>query len=81
MSGADWKQIPNTGQVFVVALLPLLFVALALLGLILVLWFKTRFLWGRVATLEGDIKTIHNTCRERLDLLEANVNAIQKKGP
>jgi hypothetical protein len=37
MEGVDFKQIPNLGQVFTVALLPLLFVALMLLGLIGVL--------------------------------------------
>lgn len=81
MRGADWKQIPNMEQVFVVALLPLLFVALGLLGLILVLWIKNRFLWGRIALLEADIKTIHNNCGKRLDSLEANVKAIQEKKP
>ena len=80
MGGVDWKQIPNLEQVFVVALVPLLFVALALLGLVLVLWFRISLLRGRIASLEADIKTIHDKSRERFDSLEANIKAIQEKG-
>lgn len=95
--GATEKQLPHRRRsygpdvvrrssmipvdVFVVALLPLLFVALGLLGLILVLWIKNRVLWKRIAELEADIKTIHNNFGVRLDSLEANVKAIQEQGP
>ena len=80
MSGVDWKQIPNLEQVYVVALLPLLFVSLGLLGLILVLWLKNRLLWGRIASMEADIKTIHDKSRERFDSLEASIKEIHEKG-
>ena len=59
--------------------MPLLFVSLGLLGLILVLWLKNPLRWGRIASLEADIKTIHDKSRERFDSLEANIKAIHDK--
>ena len=79
MVGTDWKQLPNLEQVFVVALLPLLFVALGLLGLIIVLWWKNIFIRRRIASLEADIKTIHDKSRERFGSLEADIKTIHEK--
>jgi hypothetical protein len=59
MEGVDFKQIPNLGQVFTVALLPLLFVALMLLGLIGVLWGKIRLLQRRIVSLEAELKATY----------------------
>ena len=81
MGGVDWKQIPNLEQVYVVALVPLLFVALALLGLIVVLWFKNRLLQKRIDVLTADLKAVFDKSRERVDSLEANIKAIQDKRP
>lgn len=50
------KQIPNLEQVLIVTLLPMLIIAVVLLGLILLLWFKVRLLQKRLAALEGDFK-------------------------
>jgi len=59
MNGIDFNQIPNLAQVYTIALLPLLFVALGLLGLILVLWMKIRILQVRISSQEADIKMIY----------------------
>jgi hypothetical protein len=59
MEAVDFKQIPNLGQVFTVALVPLLFVAIVLLGLIGVLWGKIRLLQSRIASLQADLKTVY----------------------
>ncbi len=58
MEGIDLKQLPNLGQVFTVALVPLLFVALVLLGLVSALWGKIRRLQTRIASLEADLRTM-----------------------
>ncbi len=65
MEGVDLKQIPNLGQVFTVALVPLLFVALVLLGLIGVLWGKIRLLQRRIFSLEADLKTVNERSASR----------------
>jgi hypothetical protein len=65
MEGVDFKQIPNLGQVFTVALVPLLFVALVLLGLIGVLWGKIRLLQRRIVSLEADLKTVNERSASR----------------
>ena len=65
MEGVDFKQIPNLGQVFTVALLPLLFVARMVLGLIGVLWGKIRFLQRRIVSLEAELKTMDEKSRNK----------------
>ena len=79
MGGVDWKQLPNLEQVYVVALVPLLFVAVPLLALIFVLWMKTRLLQKRIDVLTADLKAVFDKSRERVDSLEAGIKAIQEK--
>ena len=64
MDGIDFKQIPNLAQVYTIALLPLLFVALGLVGLIFVLWMKVRIFQIRLSSLEADIKTIFDKSKK-----------------
>ena len=64
MDGIDFKQIPNLAQVYTIALLPLLFVALGLVGLIFVLWMKVRIFQIRLSSLEADIKTIFDQSKK-----------------
>ena len=63
MEGIDFKQLPNLAQVYTIALLPLMFVALGLLGLIFVLWMKIRHLQIRIASQEADLKLIYERSR------------------
>jgi hypothetical protein len=63
MAGIDFNQIPNLAQVFTVALLPLLFLALGLLGLIFALWLKTRLLQTRIDALAADLKMVGEKIR------------------
>ena len=59
------QQTPNLEQVFVIALVPLLFLALALLGLIFVLWMKARLLQKRIDALTDDVRTLAGRLQAR----------------
>ena len=59
------QQTPNLEQVFVIALLPLLFVALVLVGLIFVLWMKARLLEKRIDALTDDFRTLADRLQAR----------------
>lgn len=58
MIGIDFKQIPNLEQVYVIALVPLLFVAIVSLGLIFALWMQTRLIQRRLDLLQAELKAV-----------------------